>query len=449
MLELREIKFVDFKVDQVKETEHNGFGFDVQLIFPDGNAYIQHKTDYETAELAADARDKVVGQLYAGKYIVYEEVSVKDFLTYWLEEVKRKTITADSYDGYKNVVYNHLIPYFEGVNVGNLKMAHIRALYNEKMNYSQSVTRLIKTVMNTSMDYAKEIHLVSYNPARGVNLPKQMKKTGYRERVIDTTKTLNAEQIMTLVKASEGTSIHMQILFAVLMGLRRGEINGLKYSDIDFINRTLTVKRQLGRKPNTDKSQVKAKTFTKQEIPTKTESSVRKLIIPDYVFDEILKERTKYEENRNRRRSEFNDQDYICCSTYGNPRSKSFHFKPFKELLKECDLPDIRWHDLRASFCTLLLTNDYSPKAVSMLMGHAKEIITLDVYTDNMQIIADGVMDLQPFIDDVLPKEEEKFKEISDVTINLDFLEEEEPEEKAEVDIDVRPHLEIVPRMIV
>jgi len=113
------------------------------------------------------------------------------------------------------------------------------------------------------------------------------------------------------------------------------------------------------------------------------------------------------------------------------------------------NLPDIRWHDLRASFCTLLLTNDYSPKAVSMLMGHAKEIITLDVYTDNMQIIADGVMDLQPFIDDVLPKEEEKFKEISDVTINLDFLEEEEPEEKAEVDIDVRPHLEIVPRMIV
>lgn len=276
-----------------------------------------------------------------------------------------------------------------------------------------------------------------------------MKKTGYRERVIDTTKTLNAEQIMTLVKASEGTSIHMQILFAVLMGLRRGEINGLKYSDIDFINRTLTVKRQLGRKPNTDKSQVKAKTFTKQEIPTKTESSVRKMIIPDYVFDEILKERTKYEENRNRRRSEFNDQDYICCSTYGNPRSKDFHFKPFKELLKECDLPDIRWHDLRASFCTLLLTNDYSPKAVSMLMGHAKEIITLDVYTDNMQIIADGVMDLQPFIDDVLPKEEEKFKEIFDVTINLDFLEEEEPEENAEVDIDVRPHLEIVPRMIV
>ena len=93
-----------------------------------------------------DDRDKVVGQLYAGKYIVYEDLSVKEFLTYWLEEEKRKTMTAASYDGYKNVVYNHLIPYFEGVNVSSIKMSHIRELYNVKMAFSQSVTKLIKTV---------------------------------------------------------------------------------------------------------------------------------------------------------------------------------------------------------------------------------------------------------------------------------------------------------------
>ena len=174
---------------------------------------------------------------------------------------------------------------------------------------------------------------------------------------------------------------------------------------------------------------------------------MRTLIIPDYVFDEILKERTKYEANRNRRKKEFNDQDYICCSTYGNPRSKSFHFKPFKELLEECGLPNIRWHDLRASFCTLLLTNDYSPKAVSMLMGHAKEIITLDIYADNSQMIADGVMELQPFIDEVLPEEEEKFKELFDVTIDLGFMTEDYEAEPEEF-IHGKPHLELVPRLI-
>ncbi len=57
----------------------------------------------------------------------------------------------------------------------------------------------------------------------------------------------------------------------------------------------------------------------------------------------------------------------------------SYHFEHYKALLKRCGLPDIRWHDLRSTFCTLLLKNDYSPKAVSRMMGHAKEIITLDV----------------------------------------------------------------------
>lgn len=438
MLELKKLKFVDFKVEGVQGNADDGFSFQVKLIFPDGTDHIQEKDGFDSYGQAMDERDKVVGQLYAGKYIVYEDLSIKDFLTYWLEEVKRKEITADSYDSYKNVVYNHLIPYFHGVNVSSLKMSDIRALYNEKVEFSQSIARLIKTVMNTSLEYAKKNNLVSYNPARGVNLPKQVEKKEYRQRTIDTTRTLNLEQILTLIKASEGTSIHMQILFAVLMGLRRGEINGLKYSDIDFINRTLTINRQLGKKPNTQKSDVKAKTFTKQEIPTKTRSSVRTLNIPDYVFEEILKERTKYEKNRSRRKKEFNDQDYICCSSYGNSRSKSFHFKPYKKLLKDCGLPDIRWHDLRTTFCTLLLKNDYSPKAVSKIMGHAKEIITLDVYTDKTQIIADGVEDLQAFIDDVLPEEEELYKEHTDVTIDLGFLEEEDPcAELAEVRIDI------------
>ena len=116
---------------------------------------------------------------------------------------------------------------------------------------------------------------------------------------------------------------------------------------------------------------------------------------------------------------------------------KVFIFKPYKKLLKDCGLPDIRWHDLRTTFCTLLLKNDYSPKAVSKIMGYAKEIITLDVYADKAQIIADGVQDLQRFIDDVLSEEEELYKEHTDVTIDLGFLEEEGPcTELAEVRID-------------
>ena len=69
----------------------------------------------------------------------------------------------------------------------------------------------------------------------------------------------------------------MQILFAVLMGLRRSEINGLKYSDVDYIHRTLRVERQLGKKPNSKAEDCAPKMLTKQEIKTKTPAGVREL----------------------------------------------------------------------------------------------------------------------------------------------------------------------------
>ena len=63
---------------------------------------------------------------------------------------------------------------------------------------------------------------------------------------------------------------------------------------------------------------------------------------------------------------------------------------------------DIRWHDLRSTFCTLLLKNDFNPKAVSKLMGHSKEIITVDVYGDNREIIAEKIPELEEFIQEVI-----------------------------------------------
>ncbi|MCM1175482.1 MAG: tyrosine-type recombinase/integrase [Blautia sp.] len=152
---------------------------------------------------------------------------------------------------------------------------------------------------------------------------------------------------------------------------------------------------------------MRPKTFTKQEIRLKTSSSRRELPIPDYVFGAILEERKIYEKRRSRRRISFQDLDYICCSSYGRPRSKDFHWKYYKKLLKDNGLPDIRWHDLRSTFCALLLKNDFSPKAVSKLMGHAKEIISVDVYGDNANIIPDEIPELLQYMDEVLPKEAE------------------------------------------
>ena len=150
-------------------------------------------------------------------------------------------------------------------------------------------------------------------------------------------------------------------------------------------------------------------------------SSVRELPIPDVVFEAILKERKQYEANRRRRTTTFQDLDYICCSTYGRSRSKNYHWQHYKKLLADNGLPDIRWHDLRSTYCTLMLKNNYSPKAVSKLMGHAKEIITMDVYGDNRNLIAMSIPELEAFVDEVIPAEKiVRFREdLLDIEIDV------------------------------
>lgn len=321
-------------------------------------------------------------------------------------------MTDNSYVSYRNAIRKHIIPHLGNEKLTKLNRGKVQRLYNEEFKISESVVKLVKTVMNTSMAYALSKNMIASNPAEGVNLPKTNRKEEYRGREIKIQKTLNQTQLETLMEAAKGTPIYLHILFATLMGLRRSEIIALKYSDIDYINRTFQVEHQLGKKPMSKKEDFEPGTYTKQEIPVKTKSSERPSPIPDRLFEAIMEERKRYEKNRNRRKNDkrnpFFDGNYICCSSYGKPRSKDFHWPYFKALLRENGLPDIRFHDLRASYCTILLKNGFSPKAVSKLMGHATEIITIDVYGDKKELIGDCLDVLEPFILEVLPEETEQ-----------------------------------------
>ncbi len=405
-------QYIDFKVYSVTSIKKK-YGFRIVLIYENGEKKIQ-KSGFKTKKEANAARNIIITELHNGTFIVNNSYKVKDFFTFWLEEyMKPNKLTADSYDTYKNIVYNHIIPCLGNIDMETLNRGHIQKLYNEKALVSHNIARLCKAVINSALKYALDKKFIGINVAQDVNLPKSIKKKKYRTIEIDTKKTLNIEQVKILIEKSKDTPIYLQILFAVLMGLRKQEINGLKYSDVDYIHRTLKVQRQLGKKANTDNSEIKVGEYTKQEIEVKTFSSNRELQIPDLVFEAILEERKKYEKNRNRRINDkttpFKDYDFICCSTYGNPRSKGFHFKYWKKLLKDNNLPNIRFHDLRATYCTLLIKNNFNLKAISKVMGHSSEIISVDVYGDNEEIIADCLDELEPFIKLVQPNDKDEF----------------------------------------
>ena len=110
-----------------------------------------------------------------------------------------------SYETYSYIVNNHVIPAMGNIRMTEIKRSHIQGLYYEEAAASVYIARLVKTVMNTSIQYAVNKKIISINPTIDVVLPKQVEKKAYHTRNIDTQKTLNTEQVLTRIEASRQT----------------------------------------------------------------------------------------------------------------------------------------------------------------------------------------------------------------------------------------------------
>ena len=422
ILNLRETTYTEYVVYSVTKIKGK-YGFRIKLIFSNDDFDIQQKSGFNTQKEAETKRNEVIADLENHTYVIYPKVKIETFFKHWLNEVV--VLSYNSYNSYRNVIFNYIIKELGDKYMINLNQSHIQKLYNKISTQSESIARLTKTIMNTSLKYAKQKNIIRSNIALGINLPKKIKKKEYRTMDIDSSKVLTLDQTKKLVQVSKNSPIYLEVLFALLMGYRISEINGLKYSGIDFINRRLYLHTQLGTEYEIDKQTMKVKTKTKKDVKLKTKSSERWIDIPDLLFEAIVEKRVVYEKNRKRRINDktnpFRDEGYIVCSTYGKPRSRGYHDTHFKQLLKENELPNIKFHELRHTHTTLLMKANFSPKAVSVLLGHSKEIITVDRYTDKAEIIYDCLDILEPYIESVISKDEDvKCYDYSDLDFKLD-----------------------------
>ena len=413
--------YTSFKVKNIKKIKGN-YGFLVVLKYDDGTEKTQQHAGFSNKEDAEAAQDIIKGQLRKKEYLVYGSILFKDYVRHWLDDdIKMRVGSYNTYYSYNSVVKNHIIPVLGNKMMRKINSADIVRLYKKVGDYSPSVAEQVKTIMKFCLDLAVNEKAVETNMALGVRMPKKAKTNNYHSRTIEVEKTLTKEQVFKLIEGSKNSKIYLMLLFNVVMGLRCSEIIGIKYSDIDFINQKLTIRRQLGRDIKKDDSELDAKTFTKQEVRTKTPSSVRTIDIPDIVYDAILKQRKYYQACKSRRKTAFQDMGYVCCSSYGRPRSKNYHFEHFKRLLKELDLPDVRWHDLRGTCATLLLMQGISSKAIAKNLGHSAEIVTVDNYIDDSKLSVIKLNKLDSYIDSVIPKTicEEEDNDFSKVTIDV------------------------------
>ena len=173
--------------------------------------------------------------------------------------------------------------------------------------------------------------------------------------------------LITIVKS---TYIYIPIAIAIATGMRRGEILGLTWENVDLKKKKITVSQAIY--PTKEGLKV---------LPPKTENSLREITIPRRLA-KILKKHKRYQ-NKNQRLlgRDYIISDYVCTLENGKLISPSSLNHKFKNLLKENNLPSVRIHDLRHTHASLLLSKGATAKAISARLGHSTIQITMDLYT--------------------------------------------------------------------
>lgn len=308
------------------------------------------------------------------------EYTVATWFKYWLWNIKKRDIKPTTFARYESVYRTHI----EGSEIANiplykLKLNNIQAYYNRLLDNGTPIPTIkqINSKLKTCLDSAEKNNYIEKNYCKLVEIPTD-KKEKKRE-------VFSMDQQKQFAETVKGHKLELLFLMALCTGLRIGEISGLKWSDIDFKNHTLTVNRTVERVALFDKDG-RRHYETIEQIP-KTSNGFRTVPIVSYIFAQLL-EHKKQQEEIKEKIPNFNEYDLIFCDKKGyylNPNSigGSFH-----RIQRDMGIPKeehIKFHGLRKTFATRLFEKGVPPKTVQTLLGHSDIEITLNIYTEVME----------------------------------------------------------------
>ena len=313
-------------------------------------------------------------------------MTLGEWLDKWLNEHKAFSIRESTKQGYSRYI-EYIKPHLGHKQVSAITTADVQKMYNKLKEsgrvrnhptmghqLSDSMVRSIHMMLHEAMEYAMREHMILKNPTEGTTIPKAAEKE---------MQILNEQQIQTFMEAIKNDEIWGDFFYLELMtGLRRGEICALKWSDFDGAEGKLAICRTLHEDGTTG--------------DTKTYSGVRSIKLPESAAD-MLRERKKMAVS-----------EWIFPNPLKPERAVTGQaaYNRLKKILKKCDLPNIRFHDLRHTFATQAIAGGVDPKSLSHLLGHTKASFSLDRYThvtNEMQAGAAAVMG--NFLDKIIGKE--------------------------------------------
>lgn len=168
------------------------------------------------------------------------------------------------------------------------------------------------------------------------------------------------------------------------MGLRKGEIAGLKYGDFNLSQNTVTISRQITSNPIVPKGQGKISEYQVIEKPPKTPNSYRTLRVPEEVMEEVIKRKAQNDLRKEKLGTEYIDKDYLSCSENGLPHATSSFNMALTKLCRRSGLPHLTVHSLRHMYASILTEQGVPLIKVSALLGHSSMNTTFEYYCEVM-----------------------------------------------------------------
>lgn len=327
------------------------------------------KTRPEVAEKLAKAQN----DMKHGTFTEPTRLTVGEWLDTWLREYKKPSLRPTTYDSYEVQVRCHLKPAIGHLRLRDLRPEHLQHLYNDKAKSGLSTTtvRYIHAIMHQALEQAVKNQLVGRNVSKATTLPAMHKKE---------IRTLDLDQVVRLFTAIEGDRLFPAVYLEINTGLRRGELLGLRWRDVDLKAGTLTVRQELVRVRNHDAKEGERKTLLVFQEP-KTPSSRRTIPIPESALAELKRWKARQNQERLLLGAAYQDNGLVFCLEDGRPIDPRNFTRHFDVMLKKSGLPHIRFHDARHTFATLMLELGEHPKVVQQLLGHSRIAVTLDTYS--------------------------------------------------------------------
>ena len=333
----------------------------------------KRKTFYgKTRKAVQEQLKTALHQQQQGILATGPQQKVEQFLQHWLENVHKQSIRSRTYERYEEIVRLHLVPGIGHHQLQKLSPQHLQSFYTNKLEEGLSTTTVISfhNVLHKALETAVRWNFISRNVCDLVSPPRRKRFE---------IQPLSVEQVQQLLAVTRDHRQEALFLLALATGMRRGELLGLKWQDINFQAEMLQIRRILTRVPTKVK---KPQGATYVEAEPKTEKGRRSILLPQFVLEALKLHRFRQSEARLKAGVEWQEHDYVFCTSVGT------HLHPtrdvlnqLKVLLAKAGLPAIRFHDLRHSSATMLLSMGVHPKIVQEILGHSQISMTLDTYS--------------------------------------------------------------------